>query len=524
MNHKLPRRQLLKLLATIGAGRQVEATLGGLATTILSGVVQKAQAQQAGLNPRNFINIYLSGGYPRWMFDGFLQPYGATGYVANKQAATRYVASNGRYTDVTYATHSFNGVNYPWQWQFALPTPSGTRPMTDLSRNMLVLQGLNSLSEAHDLAFSNLFLPLGSTQSLQCLGADHSSAPFAGMSHNTAPIWKSKAQKVGTRIGGYDINSVFNEMMTPFNLQVPSTFSSNLSQLKSLMDAAATSLSGSANARNPNAALIQSSKASAVQLMAQSLSTKQSLIQGMYTKYRNLIAQAVAPTAVFAGINDLPVGATENRDTNLYNSVPSSLTDIRSLVTTNIVSNDMARCFAFAEFVITQGLTQSVTVDPRSLYFPGPFYLPDEHEFGVMASVLLHFYNTRAIAACLMELIAALQTANVFNNTIVMVSSEFGRSARANGSGSDHGQNSSSATFFSGAIQGPYVAGNIRGNSTIGGYSGSWGDSDGSRDFGHLLSSVATMLRVPSPLTARPSLVAESGGVISSLLPRTTIV
>src|SRR5690606_26764480 len=86
----------------------------------------------------------------------------------------------------------------------------------------------------------------------------------------------------------------------------------------------------------------------------------------------------------------------------------------------------------------------------------------------------------RAVASCLYELITALKNkqipggGNLFNKVILTISSDFNRSARSNGSGSDHGWEGSSYTLFSGRIPGFEVIGNVTSENSSG-YSGTWG-------------------------------------------------
>ena len=80
----------------------------------------------------------------------------------------------------------------------------------------------------------------------------------------------------------------------------------------------------------------------------------------------------------------------------------------------------------------------------------------------------------RGITAGVLELIEQLKKTKIANkdiwsNTVIQFTSEFGRSARNNGSGSDHGFNQMISSVLSGEVlNGPHVVGNVLTSPTLG--------------------------------------------------------
>jgi hypothetical protein len=118
----------------------------------------------------------------------------------------------------------------------------------------------------------------------------------------------------------------------------------------------------------------------------------------------------------------------------------------------------------------------------------------------------------------------------MFDDTIINVSGEFNRRPRTDGSGSDHNWEGANYTMYSGCFAGPKIVGNIRASTGETGYVGTWGFGAaiaeiGNRalDLGHVSASIATMIRVPSPITAVSTVVEENtSGKIVPIIPNGT--
>jgi hypothetical protein len=153
----------------------------------------------------------------------------------------------------------------------------------------------------------------------------------------------------------------------------------------------------------------------------------------------------------------------------------------------------------------------------------------DEHGTGTVTSLIIASHLFRATAACINELITSLKTKGIWNETVIQLGSEFNRSP-THGSGwggSNHGFKGCASSFFSGAIQKPYVIGNIALNKGETGAYGTWGGSaaTGARDLvlGNQVTSIAKMLRIQTPTPNDGALVTEDSGGIVPVVAKATV-
>lgn len=524
---ELNRRELLKFLGLGGAATAL-SPLAMLTESIVSGVANRAYAQTAGINPRMFLYIQLPGAPQRWVYDLFLNPYNSSGFTANAQVVTRYIASGGRYTSAEYATTTVKGIQAPWMWQFSLPTPGGgTRPMADLLDNLLALQGVDSGSDSHEIARNSIFLPLGSLQSINALSSDYSSAPIKGVQHSVSDyVFRSLKGFSSVSVSG---TNLLTSLMDPFTNRTSATFTTKKNNLKNYLDAATQALSDQARIEHPGSVTIEADRKTASDLLAQAVGDMNTFWTNGVAKYRDLIRRAIDPTQMLTGISDLPVGTDQTRDGTyrISDTVIANDPDLRAMLDTTLSISRLAEEFTLAEYLFMNNLSHSLSINPSRLGIringSSTSVQSDEHSVGRMVSLISNTYHYRAFSACLLELITRLRAANVFNNTVIAIAGDFARSPRNDGLGSDHGRYASHMVYYSGAIQGPIILGRTRANTTSGGHSGTWGEGDRTRDYGNLLVSTATMLRVPSPLTARTSMVAEQNGVITATAERSTL-
>ncbi len=521
---EINRRELLQFLGLAGCNAML-SPLNLLTQSIISGAVTKAYAAEVNLNPRRLLYIQFPGAPARWMFDFFLNPYNSPGFVPNRQAVTKYIESGGRYTDTEYKTVLLKGIQAPWMWQFNLPTPNGgSRPMSDLMDNLLALQGLDSGSDSHDISRASVFTPLGALQSFTALPSDYSNSPIKAASADANNlIFRSK--KGFSNISIANSPNLIQTLMDPFTNKTSAAYNNKKSQLKNYLDAATASLTRYAESEHPGAATLAADQKSANELLASALGDVSVYWTNAVAKYTELIRRSLDQTNPLPGLSDLPVGTTATRS-NLYrlnlDGTMATNPDLRERLPFNEVGN-LARHMALAEYLFVNKLTHSLTIAP------GISATTDEHGTGMMVSLLTNTYNWRAYAACLLELITQLKAANVFQDTVIAMIGDFNRSPRNDGFGSDHASRSSSGVFYSGAIQGPLILGKMEANSNPDrakfgtSSSGSVGKGNGTRDYASLLSSSAALLRVPSPVTAKPSMVAEANGVIVATVEKSTL-
>ncbi|MBX3020223.1 MAG: DUF1501 domain-containing protein [Bdellovibrionales bacterium] len=524
--NKCTRRDALQIMgaATLGAGLQ-RSVLNVLMGSIVSGMADRALAQATGVKPRKHLFVQMVGAPPRWTFDLFLTPYSSTGFVPSAMVGTSYIASNGRYTANEYKTVNLKGLNVPWLWQFnTTKAGGGMRPMADLMNNMLTMRGIDIEDFQHESAQAKAFLPVSASTSLVALAAMNSGTPIPALDvHSTFYTFRSSTNITPVRL--LTNGNLISTLLDPFVSKTGATFSSKQAALSSFINESLASLQTYAVSRHPGAASIFESQKGADKLLRGALGDLTSIWNTLYGKYNDIVKRAILPaTEPMAGITDLPIGdTTRNNRYRVYGTSIINATDVRTIFNSAYIPR-LAEHFALAEYVLLNNISGSITIAPQQFFgIPGNLDLYfDEHETGDMISLVSNSLYNRAFAGCMLELIDRLKAANLFNETVIDVRGEFGRFGRDDGSGSDHAGAAGIASFYSGIIQGPMVVGNVRNNS---GGAGSYGDAapvttlgGTNLDGGNMSASIATLLRAPSPVTARGTVLAEQNGKIVSLI------
>lgn len=514
---ELNRRELLHFLGAACSSAAL-SPVQLLTQSLISGLSTSAYAAELKLNPRRLLYIQLAGGPPRWVFDQFLNPYNSPGFVPNLQTSTKYKSVDGRYTTAEHKTVPLKGIHAPWMWQFDLPTVNGgMKPMADLLDNLLALQGLDSGNDSHDISRVNVFTPLGAMQSLTAMPGDSSDSPIKSVSCGASLMThKSKKNYSNISLKEDGRSNLVQDLMDPFTTTTSATFNSKKEQLQNFINASMTSLQKTSQAEHFGANSITADQKTVSELLAYSLNGLGTYWTATVAKYDSLIRRSFDMSNPLPGISDLPIGSTTRDNTYRVDAANTltTATDLRTLVPTNGKMGQLARHMALAEYLFVNKLTHSLTINP------GTFAPVDEHFNGVMLSLVQQTYSWRAYAACLLELISQFKNAQIFNDTVIAVVGDFNRNPQMAGTGSDHRSRSSSGVFYSGAIQGPMILGEMKAST---GKSGTIGDGDGTRDYGNLMSSSATLLRVPSPITAKQSMIADVGGVITASVEKSTL-
>lgn len=533
-NHKhFSRRNFLNILGAATSIPLWQSPAQILIQSIMNGAAQSAAAAVTGVKPRRLLHILHEGAPPRWTFDLFLNPYDPT-IVANGNVGTVY-GGGSTASGVVYKTVSKKGINVPHLWQFNVPSASGgVRPMDELLNNMLLVRGINVGNPDHGAAQQLQFLPLGASQSTSALSADHSDVPFASVNGSVTQFaFKSLNSKSAVTIPRS--GNMLSSLLSPFIRKDLGGFSLKRKEMGAALDASISILNTAADSRHPSAASISNANSAAQELLSQGFGDLNSIWTNLVAKYNLLISGAVNPSQKLPGINDriIPGAATKNyslgSETNLVTDP-----DLRTMVTSSMNIGHMATHFAMAEYILLNDLSYSVSIGPQginNLMANGvkQSHGADEHTTGNMVSLILNSYMNLAYAACLLELISQLKAKSIFNETVIVMNGEFGRNARNDGTGSDHGFVGSSSAIYSGAISGPIVLGNIyqsRKQSANGIDTGTWGygapvaELGKPIDLGHWMSTLATLLRVPSPITAGEPLIMDTGTEIKSLVEK----
>lgn len=494
------------------------------------GFIRQAQAEARGNSgARNYINLLLAGGPTRYAFDAFMRVSDSDPQLEfNPMVTTKFTTSGGKVSGVEYSTFKYNGVLVPHFFSHSVyNSKGGMRPLSDLLKNMLVVRGFGSGFDGHAFNSTVQQAPVGGVSSLTGLAADYSGSTFEAVE------WPDR--------GGY--GSFYSAKGKALN---------KLSgdPLKSLLEGfgpppAGRSLARSVKDRNRDAFDLAQSRLKAYaqsdfvgsQIVAKNLSNATDLmkkgignIEGYWTsavaRYRSVIETSLRATGL-VGISDFPLISDEGSFWGVHVAdgnrrlLLSSDFDFRDSIKTMTSPDLLAEGLAMAEYIIKEGLVSSFNFqigDPTNLTLKDKengavnahLAIKDMHETGAVASLFIMNAYYRAIASGLLELIDQLKNTrknntDLWSETVVQIISEFNRTARSNGSGSDHGFNQMVTSAFSGAFNnGPIVVGNISKSGHNEGYSGTQGIGAEIEDYNQkgrpspamAASTVAALLRV----------------------------
>lgn len=481
----------------------------------------------------------FAGAPSRWVFDLLLNPYDNPGFQPelNPMLINCMAEDNGRYQTGQFKFYRSqkHQVNLPWLWQFPVAARGGgSRPLTDLLDNLLLLQGISTGNGSHSGSFNSHYRFHSSDPSLSALSVDGSDKKIKGITTFAGhfPFSSRFGHKPLLLQGGCDASeNLIAVLIEPFS----KALSENRwgPELKDAFNYTLKSIERAALQGNQNADAVLQNQEDTRRLLQTVFNGNTSEIWlAKYKKYEDLIARTIKREEKLAQLpllSDLPIGSKDRDLAYSYggSDVLARHDDLRQLIhAPQTYPKFMAGHFALAEFVIENDLSNLITISP------GPFahiyneanqskglnsHVFDEHVIGMMPSLVINTSYHRAAGACLLEFIDFLKERKEFANTVIDFGSEFNRAPRVDRRGSDHGWKAKSTAIYSGAITGgPYIAGNMRLNSSTD-YPGPWGHGAATKtregtfidqlSIAHLHSTLAYLLRAPTPFPATPSLV-----------------
>ncbi|MDZ4082541.1 MAG: hypothetical protein U1E10_06380, partial [Bdellovibrionales bacterium] len=436
-NHS-SRRDFLKLFGKATAIPLFQSPVQILIESIVLGASQSAVAETMGLSPRRLLHILHEGAPPRWAFDLFLTPYSSAGFVANKTVGTRF-AADGK--SIEYATIQRKGINVPHIWQYSVPRAGGgLRPMEDLLNNMLCLRGINVANPAHGGAQAAQSVPVGATQSISALSGDPSSMPIPAVNAGFEEFnYLSNAAKAPVTVPSS--GNMIETLLNPFLRKDLGEFNTKRVSLSAALDSSVKALNMAAESSNKNSAVISNSLTSAKDLLSKGFGDLDQSWNDLVAKYTDLIQRSLDPAVEYSGINTVPIisdGSSIYRN-NTVDAIAGF--DLRQMISTKTNCSLMAMRFAMAEYVLIQNLSSSISISSGSLSSmsfnddKNVRHKFDEHQTGAMSSMIQNAYWNVAYSACLLELIDQLKAKNIFQETVILTGSEFGRNPKFDGSG-----------------------------------------------------------------------------------------
>jgi hypothetical protein len=543
---KKTRRDFLQYGCTSAAALKL-----GVIESILNGIYNKALAQQAGANIQNFIHFSFPGGPPRWLFDLPIRPNGNDTIVANPMVITRFDQKNiSALNQGSYATANINGLRLPHLWGSRVPNASGgSNPLSQLAQHMIFIRGMNTGSDGHLINRVRMNSPIGGAASVNGLFADKSERSIPAVRRGIDLRFKSNAGKGEVDASG---GNPLSTLLSPFNITGNPYLSSNkeVGDLNSILKSIAKYTSQT----NPFAASLIEDNKNALDLMRQGLGDIGSTYTNLRDKYRVIIRECMAKQWI-SNVDDVDVvsPSVNNSSTFAYriqsggNILLPRSNNLREMITENTTISNLAESCAMIEYLVSNQLSSSMTVGVGALVnlsISNGLNLTanaaingsissnhDAHNTGAYSTLMFFSKYYLAFSACLLELVRTLKSANQFNNTLIQISSEFNRSAKTNGGGSDHGWRGSNISLISGRISQPECIGNISKDGTSNNHRGTWGVAatnpamnNREINIGNMISTVSNILGIQSVTSNDQSLVTSTPNSVRTTLNRGTNV
>jgi hypothetical protein len=567
--HNIGRRQALGFLGSSLVSPFALHPVEALVTGLVSGIVQNANAQVANTKPRNYVVVYLEGGPARWTYDGLLCPYSnPSGIIADPTVLTRFSDNGTAVYSTAPITRQGVTLNMPTLWGGQMPVlGGGTAPIAALLDNMAIIRGVDMQIDGHTENARKQIRPVQSAPSLDGLVADKSTTPVPSASIGyygvLSDAYKAASGKgivsqmppnISTAITNQ--NDPLLKILGPFD-RTPDGLSTNyLSRRQAfevVMNRALASLGNYASSKNPGSENLYNVRSSAESLLKKGIGDVAGAYTALTNKYSGLIRAAAS--SKIPGVTDKPVpyssvprltsnGVTGQTSIQSYSPFFARNADLTTLIQPDTYVEYLAPSFAIAEFLITNGYSSSVqcgihavqnvycedigslTDGSAHLGNTRSIWLLDEHAGGSYASLIINSFMYVALSACLYELIRVLKSKNLFNETLIHLTSEFNRVPRAQ-AGTDHAPQATVNTLISGAITKPIVLGNIYTATDNGkisqGYRYCYGagapvavDNTVTKlGIGNSTSTVARLLRVDPPLKNNVTLLVEGSSGVS---------
>ncbi|MNK81512.1 hypothetical protein D3C87_1012550 [compost metagenome] len=554
----LSRRNFLGSAVTLGAGAFLLDPVRALTEGIADGVIQRAYAESTGaVASRNYVNIQMSGAPLRYQFDQWLRtnttdlaiengivrkPDGSIERKLNPMTCTAFTwLANGTVTP-KMATTVFNNVLVPHLWSQTVFNSAGAkRPLTELLQNMLVVRGFGTGLDGHPFNLLAQQAPIGGVSTITGIVAENTKTTFDSVQWpdrgDRGTYFSSQGKSQSKASGSAPLNSLMEGFGTP-----ATTVARNLkTTYKDAMELAQARLKTYARSDNTGSKLVSLNMNNATDMMAKGVGNIASYWPAAVARYQAAIEKSMREINI-PGISEKAIISDESGSWTMGTgdlTVISKEYDVR-LALASVSMQNFAQSLALAEYLLKEGLAASIDLRAdalQSLMILQKGFTSqasktlglDMHGTGSNAAILFMNAYYRGLTAGILELKDQLGAAR-WENTVVQIQGDFGRSARADGTGSDHGYNQMVTSAFSGAFtNGPIVVGNIKQSGSEEKYSGTQGLAAGIPGYNQkgmpspsmAASTITALLGAPhNPYanTAEP-LVSLLNGRLSALYP-----
>ncbi|MCC2678893.1 MAG: hypothetical protein K0R29_1469 [Pseudobdellovibrio sp.] len=454
-----------------------------LANVVVQALASQAKAQVLQGSNKRYIFFCFPGAPPRWFFDLPLTPNGATDTFSHAALGT-YVGTDAGIAKVQYKT---------WQdpvSRYHLPPVWGSNPaggaFTNCLANALFVRGLDLEINNHVLGRLRNQSPIIGGLSIAGVLAQKTANPFPAASLGSiTAAFKSEAP-----ISPVELNMTVSATANPINTLM-SYFAGKAPVENLATEDLQNKINQYADSNEFSKPQLLESKARADDLIKKGVANFTQQWPDIFAKYQALVSSAMSRTNTDKFMANAvlkpppPSGTPLVNDVRLrfsdVDSVNPDIADLRNMINPATTVPNLAATFAAVEILITSGLTQVITTDISGLaglnknLAGTKFNLNnDQHFVGTLVSTIATTYLYRAVLSCTEELIKVFKAKGDWDDTVIQFGSEFSRTARADGAGSDHGFKGGAALVLSGMISRTTVVGNIE-NDLTPTYLGYWG-------------------------------------------------
>lgn len=483
----MKRREFLhKSLLSMGGigllGLQYPTVAEAYAFSVVKDIILKAQAEALAADPtRNYISVLLYGAPNRYCFDQWVRTNPEDPNVTfNEMGHTKLNFANQRLSGSEPGYFNHRGMLIPHMFSTAVNTSAGSQPLTQLADNMAVIRGYGSGLDGHPTNAIRQMAPVSGLPSITGAVADANQKLFSAVGYPGRGTTGTFASQKSMSLNVLGNTNPLHQLMQGFG-SPPANQAKARSikqQYEDIYERASAQLKHYANSSHTGHEIVARNHQSAMQLIKRGIDDINSFWGPTVAKYKNAF-EASARAININGISTAPLlnNATFANRMMAHSSGRTAHGlihpeyDLR-LAIANMTDDFLLNGFALAEYLIKNNLSSAIELwsgrmTNVPIHFAGetsitaghvPF---DMHEWGVLSSTLVSSAYFRGVSALILELKNSLQgQSNLWDETVVHVFSEFGRSGRTNGNGSDHGFNSMVSSLFSGAIKQPMIVGN----------------------------------------------------------------
>lgn len=517
--HNAARREFLKLAASsMGA-----AGMSSIVAEILVGSIYN-RAFAADAAKSFYIHFTLPGGPPRWYFDLVQNPRGVTSDYQNKGGFGNFVAGGSGVARAIHKNYKFTSGGSTFYLPPVWAYPRSGDKAADLLQHMQMFRGVDMQINNHGLSNKRQIAPVIGGYSITGRMADASNLPLSsviaatrGVGNPAGDAYRSQRSPAAAPAILDKGTNPLQALMNPFRPRLASDLNDpnwqravadSLGELDEYAYRIGVRPTAMTNAYDKAIELIESGKFDIYKKWTEA-----------HKRYNAALNEALAVASVKRMFNQA-VRADGSKQFGISNQGVNAQGDVRDLFAAGASINGFADAFALSEILVTENITSSIVMPlgPISGLKLGGRAMQathDQHGIGAVPSIVVTNTFYRAVINCLQELVGNLKKGGQFDNTVIHIGSEFSRTPRENGTGSDHGFYGASSTIISGKIRKFGLIGNIhkKGERTAGDqYSGTWGRAANFSNFKRAIyvqdiaNTICAMLGVP--------MVSENGHLL----------